>query len=362
MSDSPGGERTEQATAKRMKDVRKKGKLTSSRDLTAWLGMAAGALALPVTLSSATDAVVGMTGGFRRVIASPEPAIALDWFGNALTQVVPVVAPLLAAVVVGTVAGAALQGGIHVKELKPSFHNFDLLKGVKRIFGVQSLWEGAKALLKTAVVGVVLMVAIQGILPLVMSAGSLSVSTITATAGGAVGSLLQAAIAAGIGLAVLDVFVVMRRNRKQTLMSKKEVRDENKSSEGDPLVRSQRRARQLAMSRNRMIAAVGSADVVMLNPTHVAVALKYEPGRSAPRVVAKGAGEVAARIREKAAEGRVPMVQDIPLARALYAACEVGQEIPVELYGAVARVLAFVMTLKTRGASLGVHRLAPVLA
>ena len=96
----------------------------------------------------------------------------------------------------------------------------------------------------------------------------------------------------------------------------------------------------------------------MLNPTHVAVALKYEPGKSAPRVVAKGAGEVAARIRESAAEHRVPMVQDIPLARALYAACEVNQEIPEELYGAVARVLAFVMSLKRRGAALGVHRLA----
>ena len=96
----------------------------------------------------------------------------------------------------------------------------------------------------------------------------------------------------------------------------------------------------------------------MLNPTHVAVALKYEPGKSAPRVVAKGAGEVAAKIRERAAEHRVPMVQDIPLARALYAACEVNQEIPEELYGAVARVLAFVMSLKRRGAALGVHRLA----
>jgi flagellar biosynthetic protein FlhB len=140
------------------------------------------------------------------------------------------------------------------------------------------------------------------------------------------------------------------------------VRDESKNSEGDPLVKGQRRSRQLAMSRNRMIAAVGTADVVLLNPTHVAVALKYEPGRSAPRVVAKGSGEVAAKIRERAAAARVPMVQDIPLARALHAACEVGHEIPVELYGAVARVLAFVMNLKSRGASLGVHRLVGTAA
>jgi flagellar biosynthetic protein FlhB len=111
------------------------------------------------------------------------------------------------------------------------------------------------------------------------------------------------------------------------------------------------------MSRSRMIAAVERADVVLLNPTHVAVALAYEPGRSAPRVVAKGADEVAARIREKAAEHRVPRVRDVVLARALHAACEVGQEIPVELYSAVARVLAFVLALKRRGGSGGVHEL-----
>ncbi len=100
----------------------------------------------------------------------------------------------------------------------------------------------------------------------------------------------------------------------------------------------------------------------MLNPTHIAVALKYEPGKSAPRVVAKGSGAIAAKIREKAAEHRVPMVENIPLARALHAACEVGQEIPEELYGQVAQVLAFVMALKRRGAAMGVHRLATAAA
>ncbi|HEY8589693.1 MAG TPA: EscU/YscU/HrcU family type III secretion system export apparatus switch protein, partial [Naasia sp.] len=108
MSDPGSGERTEQATQKRMKDVRKKGKLSSSRDLTAWLGMAAAALALPITVSNGTDAVSGMVAGYRTLIDSPDPQEALDWFGNALTQVLPVVTPLFAAVVVGTVAGAVL--------------------------------------------------------------------------------------------------------------------------------------------------------------------------------------------------------------------------------------------------------------
>jgi flagellar biosynthetic protein FlhB len=176
-------------------------------------------------------------------------------------------------------------------------------------------------------------------------------------AGGGVSSLVVAAVSAGLVLGGLDVIVVMRRNRKKTRMTKKEIKDESKASDGDPLIRQQRRQRAMAMSRGRMMSAIADADVVMVNPTHVAVALKYEPGRSAPRVVAKGAGEVARGIREKAESLGVPMVKDIPLARALHKACELGEEIPVDLYSPVARVLTFVMALKARGssASAGVH-------
>jgi flagellar biosynthetic protein FlhB len=146
-------------------------------------------------------------------------------------------------------------------------------------------------------------------------------------------------------------------------MTKREVRDENKNSDGDPLIKSQRRSRQLAMSRNRMIGAIAGSDVVLVNPTHIAIAIKYEPGRSAPRVVAKGAGNIALRIREKAEEERVPIVKDVPLARALHSSCQLGDEIPVELYNSVARVLAFVMALKARGSAHGFHTMiAPAAA
>jgi flagellar biosynthetic protein FlhB len=139
-------------------------------------------------------------------------------------------------------------------------------------------------------------------------------------------------------------------------MSKYEIQQEHKQQEGDPHMKSHRRSAQLAMSRNRMMAEVADADVLLVNPTHVAVALKYEASRGAPRVVAKGAGEVAARLRARAEEARVPMVQDIPLARALHASCELGQEIPPQLFNAVARVLAFVMQLGARGVYGGFHR------
>jgi flagellar biosynthetic protein FlhB len=112
----------------------------------------------------------------------------------------------------------------------------------------------------------------------------------------------------------------------------------------------------MAMSRNRQMADVPLADVVLINPTHVAVALSYDPQKGAPRVVAKGQGPIAAKIRDLATENRVPLVQDVPLARALHAGCEVGQEIPADFFGAVAKVLAFVMSLKSRGSAAGLHR------
>jgi flagellar biosynthetic protein FlhB len=148
-------------------------------------------------------------------------------------------------------------------------------------------------------------------------------------------------------------------------MSKHEVKREMKQSEGDPHMKGAIRARARALSRNRMMAAVGEADVLLVNPTHVAVALKYDALSGAPRVVAKGAGVVAARLRQLATEHRVPMVEDVPLARSLHKACEIGQEIPPEMYTAVARVLAFVLSLKSRGSAAGLHRtpsMRPVFA
>jgi flagellar biosynthetic protein FlhB len=360
MSDS--SERTEKATSKRMKEARQKGRISSSHDLTGWVSLGAAMLAIPAVASGATDATTGMVASLRTLAQSPDPLVALDWFGNGLTQVVPIMTPMFVAAAAGALVGHVVQGGIHFKQLSFRVEHFDLVKGIGRLFGPHGWWEGGKAVLKSSVVALVLVAAIQNLVPLLANAGGLAVSSLLSIASGAAAALVQSAVVAGIGLALLDVFVVMRRNRKQTRMTKREVRDENKSSDGDPLVRAQRRSKQLAMSRNRMIAAVGGADVVLLNPTHVAVALKYEKGRSAPRLVAKGAGEVAAKIRERAAATGVPMVHDIPLARALYGACEVGHEIPVELYGAVARVLAFVMSLKSRGAALGVHRLVPAQA
>jgi flagellar biosynthetic protein FlhB len=353
MSDS--GERSEQASQKRMREVHSKGQLGRSQDLSAWVGIAVAALMIPSTIGHASAAGQQQLHAVTLVIADPTIGTMRHVLDDALASVGSTIGPMLGVVAVAVLAVAVAQGGVHVKKLTPEPDHFDPVAGVKRVFGTQALWNGLKALLKTAVVGLVLWFAVQGLVPVLMSSGSLPLTSVLEAAGEGAGTLLRAAVAAGLVLAAVDVAVVVRRNRKRTMMTKREVKDENKQAEGDPLVKSQRRSRQLAGSRNRMIAAIGTADVVMTNPTHYAVAITYEAGKSAPRVVAKGAGPVADAIRQKAEEERVPMVRDVPLTRALHASCELGQEIPVDLYTPVARVLSFVMTLAAHGAATGTH-------
>jgi flagellar biosynthetic protein FlhB len=356
MADSQ--ERTEQATDKRMKEVRRKGELSTSKDLSAWLSVAAAAASMPGLISSVQSNMQHQFALVALVIKRPTIESAVSALNSGMDGIIPALAPMFVAVVVAIIAGAALQGGLHFKAFSVSFKHFDLLAGIKRIFGTQALWEGAKALLKTAVVGFVLFTVIQSVIPQLLGSGFLPLDEVAGIAQSSVVVLIETAVAAGMVVAAIDVWVVMRRNLKKTRMSKREVKDENKSSEGDPLIKGQRRQRAFAMSRRRMMDAVRTADVILLNPTHIAVALKYEAGKSAPRVVAKGVDEVAARIRENAKEHRIPMVHDIPLARALHKTCEVGDEIPMDLYTAVATVLAFVFALKSRGAGQGIHKLA----
>ncbi|WP_127126438.1 flagellar biosynthesis protein FlhB [Georgenia sp. SYP-B2076] len=355
---SSAGEKTEKATPQRMKKVRADGGLGRSQDLSAWLGVAAVALALPAVISAGAEAARGQLAMVASAVEAPETATAVQALTDGFDSLLPTLTPVLAVAAIAAIIGSAAQGGVHpsMKRLKPKFTNFNLVKGIKRVFGLQAWWQGAKAALKTAVVGTVLYLAIAGMVPLVITSGQVSVAQLVGEVQSRMNALIIWAVVAGLALAVADVVVVMRRNRKQTRMSKQEVKEENKSSEGNPEIKGAIRSRQLAMSRNRMMAAVADADVVIVNPTHIAVALRYQPGEGAPRVVAKGQGHVAARIRERAGQHHVAVVQDIGLARTLHAACDIGQEVPENLYEAVARVLAFVMSLRRRGSAAGTHR------
>lgn len=355
MSQAESGERTEKATDRRLKEARRKGQIGRSQDFTAWVCIAAAAVMMVPTISSGTQVLTELFLAVAPVAKDPSDGAALDVLGTALSSLGGILMPMLVVVLLATTATAVAQGGIHLRGVTMRTEQFNIVSGIMRVFGRQALWEGAKALLKTVAIGLALWIVVSGLVPVLMASGSHTITWLLEQAAGGAVALLQVAVAVGILLAAIDVAVVMRRNRKHTHMTKNEAKDEHKKSEGDPLVRSQRRSRQLAMSRNRMIAAVGESDVVLVNPTHVAVALRYEPGKSAPRVVAKGAGIVAQKIRERAEEAGVPMIRDIPLARAVHAACELGREIPEELYTAVAQVLAFIEHLKRRGAARGTH-------
>lgn len=355
MSTPDTGERTEKATEQRLKEARRKGQIGRSQDFTAWICIAAAAVMMVPTIASGTQVTTELFLRVARVAEHPTDAAALDVLDAAVASLGGILLPMLVVVLLATTGTAVAQGGIHLRGVTMRGEQFNIVAGLKRVFGQQALWEGVKALLKTVAIGLALWIVVSGLVPVLMSSGSHNITWLLEQAAGGAVALLQVAVAVGILLAAIDVAVVMRRNRKHTHMTKKEAKDEHKKTEGDPLVRSQRRSRQIALSRNRMIAAVGDSDVVLVNPTHVAVALRYEPGKSAPRVVAKGAGVVAQKIREKAEENGVPMVRDIPLARALHAACDVGREIPENLYTAVAQVLAFIEHLKRRGAARGTH-------
>jgi flagellar biosynthetic protein FlhB len=357
VSGTDTGERSEKATDKHLNEARKKGRLSRSQDLTAWLGIGAAAIAMPAAIALGAGAGTEQLLTVTSLVFSPTPEAALGALERGLGSVLPTIAVMLAAVAIVTLIGAVVQGGVHLKPLTGRFEQFNIVTGIRRVFGLQALWEGAKALLKTAAIGIALWVVIAGLMPVLTASGAHSISRLLGTASEGTAALLQTAIAVGLVLAAIDMFVVMRRNRKHTRMTKREIRDESKNSEGDPLIRQQRRSRQLAASRNRMIAAVAGSDVVVVNPTHIAIALRYEPGRAAPKVVAKGSGVIAERIRDEAVRAGVPLVREITLARALHAACELGQEIPEDLYNAVARVLVFVDSLRRRGAARGIHTL-----
>lgn len=350
-------DRTEKATPKRRQKARREGNVGNSPELGAWAGMLGASFLIPHVAASLRATTTNTLAQLGSVIRSPDAGRAVGVASTAFRSAFVDVLPLALTVAGIGVASVAAQGSLwfSVGLLKPKFSRLNPLSGLKRTFGKHAWWQLAKALLKTAALAVVVYAAVRRLIPTVMGSGSLSLEQILSIGVSTALTVLRFAAVGGLAMALIDLVVVKRRNDKQLKMTKQEIKDEFKNSEGDPHVRGARRARQLAMRRNRMMAEIPTADVVVVNPTHVAVALRYDPARGAPRVVAKGADHVAARIRGAAEKYRVPMVSDVPLARTLYKSCELGQEIPPDLYRAVATVLAFIMTLKRRGSAVGVH-------
>ena len=349
-------DKSEKATPKKLKDSRKEGRVARTQELGAWATMLAVAMSVQTLTAIGMGKVQELLTRTLRMIASPDPHSMVQLLADGSRLALLLSLALGAGVLVVGIASAVAQGGLFfaTKALKPKWSRLNPLEGAKRIFGPHALWEGAKMLLKSALVGFFVWRAVVGLLPLV--GGLVPLPVALRVAADAATSLMRDVALAGLVAAGADYAVQRRRTGKQVRMTKKEVRDEHKQSEGDPMVKGQIRSRQIAAARNRMMADVPQADLVLVNPTHVAVALSYDPAKGTPRVVAKGAGVVATRIRELAEEHRVAMVEDVPLARALHSGCEVGQEIPPQLYEAVAQVLAFVLSLRAAGHPAGRHR------
>ena len=346
-------EKTEAPTAKKKKDSRKEGQVPRTQEFGGWITLLALGLVLDFAAGREVRALMELMRVSLRSLGDADPEQALEVLGRGLIHVLVVLVVLGSAVMVLGVLAAVAQGGFYLatKSVKPKFSKLNPVPGAKRMFGTQALWEGFKVVVKSSVVAAICYSAVRAVLPLI--GGLVPASTTLEIGHERIVTLLRVVAVAGLVMAAADYAFQRRKVGKQVRMTKHEVKQENKQSEGDPLVKSAIRSRQLAAARSRMMVDVQTADVVLVNPTHVAVALKYDPAGGAPRVVAKGAGAVAAKIREKAEQARVPLVRDVPLARALHSACKVGQEIPIELFAAVAQVLAFVIGRRTQGARGG---------
>ncbi|NAZ84073.1 flagellar type III secretion system protein FlhB [Kineococcus sp. R8] len=347
------GEKTEKPTAKRLGQARAEGNIPQSRDVGAWFCTAAGALLIPRTIDAGREMAQVSLTALAAVAEDPEPGRALGVLTATFALLPGVLGPLLAVTVLAVVAAGGLQGTLKpaTKKLKPKFSNLNPINGLKQHWGPKGVWEAVKSLTKTALIGTVLWFVAKGLIPKLVLSGVMPLTTVLSLTSAAIAAMLTVTIVVGLLIAVVDYVVNRRQIMKSLKMSVSDIKQEHKNAEGDPLLKGAIRSKQMAMSRNRMMADVAQADVVIVNPTHIAVALRYEPGTGAPRVVAKGAGAVAAKIRERAREHDVPLVKDIALARTVYRNVKVGQEVPAELYAAVAKVLAFVMSLRSRGVS-----------
>lgn len=283
-----------------------------------------------------------------------EPVFLSKYIGFLFTKIILVVLPmLLVSMVIGIITNVVQVGWVvSAKPLMPKFSKLNPINGFKRIFSLKAIVELFKSLAKFTLILYVVYNIVKkeiGFLPMVF--------TLTPAQILAYGSDLIVKIGVNVGamymfIAGIDYAYTKYKHNKDLKMSKQEIKEEYKQAEGDPHVKGKIRAKMREASMRRMMQDLPSADVIITNPTHYAVAIKYDKEKgNAPIVTAKGADHLAKRIREKAAEFEIEIVEDKPLARTLYANCEVGEEIPPELYKAVAEILAYVYKLKDKSIS-----------
>jgi flagellar biosynthetic protein FlhB len=279
--------------------------------------------------------------------------MAIHLFRQAIVFLIYITAPVLTLGVAAGLFSNYLQVGtvFSAQAVTPDFSKLSPLKGARRLLALKSLIELVKSLLKLTIVTTVAFFTIKAEIDRIFPLVSQDVWDILAFISGVSFKILVRSCWVLIILAVLDFAYQKWEHEREMKMSKQELKEEFKQTEGDPLIRARIRSVQREMARRRMMEAVPKADVVITNPTHVAVALEYRKGMNAPRVTAKGAGFLAERIKEVARKHRVHIVENPPVARLLYKMCDIGMQIPENLYRAVAEILAHVYKLKGRSAA-----------
>lgn len=357
--DGPGGEKTEPATAKKLREAREDGKVVKSKELTAAFDLIVLFLVLKIFVSFVGNRLMnsfadiyGRIPDFVRenAVDVTEKSVAA-LMSDALTQILIVCVPFFAFGFVVTALISVIQVGWKVtgKPLQPKFDKFNPINGFKRIFSKDSIFELVKSILKIFVIVYVAYTSIRGhaqdifiLYEIPLMQAIMLCGTVIINAG-----LKISLVYLVIGLA--DFIYQKYRFNEDMKMTKQEVKDEFKNTEGNPEIKGRQRQRMREASRRRMMQDVPKADVVITNPTHFAVAIKYDAETSeAPVVLAKGEDYLAQKIKEAAREHHIEIVENKPLARMLYANVDIGQEIPPELYQAVAEILAMVYNMREK--------------
>ena len=365
MADDSDLEKTEQASPRRLEKAREDGDVPRSRELATFAVLVTAAVSFwlsgdAIVKQLKTMLVAGLK--FQLTTVQDPVAFAGQW-GRQLLDLLLVFSPLAVLLLLATVAGPLLMGGLvfSSQALGPNFDKLNPMRGLANMLSLNSLTELVKAIAKTAVVAATAWFVMSTQTNAVFALASQAPAK--AMAEHAQLLLLFFSILAGsiAVIALIDAPYQLWQYSRKMMMTRQQVRDEAKESEGNPEIKAKIRAQQREMARRRMMSQVPNADVVVTNPTHYAVALKYpEDAGHAPQVVAKGSGEVAAKIREIALANHVVMIEAPALARTLFKYAEISDEIPPTLYTAVAQVLAYVFQLRAYNTNGGLEPIRPV--
>ena len=353
MPEGADQEKTEPATPKRLQEMREKGQVAKSREVPSVAILIASLLIFYFLGSTMIrDFMDLMKWSFTHSITIQLEEANLHWLViEFFRRGLKIVAPLFVVLVVVGLASNYVQVGFlfSSQAIAPKFSKLNPLKGLARMFSKQALVEFVKSILKVGVVGTVTYLTVRGELEEIVPLMDKELWSVLSYIGTVCFKILLRTSWVLIVLAVLD-FVFQRWDfLQEAKMTKQEVKDEFKQREGDPLIKSRVRQAQRAMAKRRMMEAVPKADVIITNPVHLAVAMEYNTqGMSAPQLTAKGSRLVAERIKEIARQNHIPIVENKPLAQALFKSVEIGQEIPTVFYKAVAEVLTYVYQLQNK--------------